>query len=167
MLEVSEHARDPTTELDEPVDRLGTTVAGTTGIEVRQDRLLPLPQRPAQPGDLRDRARLQSLNHPGGEPLSPGERVLEEHVTHVLGALVGDLDTDVILVRDERRLQTGPLSLGEAFPSGPQQVADAVERITLPTPMSGCLLLDTPTDVIDSTGGAWVRRYGRLGRRSS
>lgn len=76
-----------------------------------------------------------------------------EHVTHVLSTLVGDLDTDVILVRDECRLQTGLLPIGEAFPSGPQKVADTVERVAFAPPMPKSLLLDTTADVIDSAGG--------------
>ena len=105
MLEVAEPASDPPAQLDEPVDRLGATVAGTTGIEVRQDRRLPLPQRPAQSGDLRDRARRQGLDHAGGQPAPLSVSVLVEHVTDVLRALVGDFDSDMIPMRDEGRLQ--------------------------------------------------------------
>src|SRR5699024_461699 len=153
VLEVAEAASDPPAQLDDPVDRLGTTVAGTVGIEVRQDRRLPRPQRPAQPGDLRDRARRQGLDHAGSEQLALGERDLVEHVSDVQGALVGDLNADVILVRGERCLQPCLLSLGEAFASGPQEGPDAVERVALATPVPESLLLDTTADVINSAGG--------------
>ena len=52
-----------------------------------------------------------------------------EHVPDFLGALVGDLDANVIFVGCERRLQPRALSIGEAFASGAQEVADAVERV--------------------------------------
>nr|BFF05047.1 hypothetical protein GCM10023233_00160 [Brevibacterium otitidis]BFF08582.1 hypothetical protein GCM10023233_35510 [Brevibacterium otitidis] len=79
--------------------------------------------------------------------------VLVEHVTHVLGALVGDFDTDVVLVRSERRFESRTLPVGEAFAAGPQKVADAVERVSFASPVPECLLLDAPADVINSAGG--------------
>ena len=153
MIEVPESASDTTTELDEPVDGLGATVAGPVGIEVRQDRRLPLPQSPAQPDGLRDRTRRQGLDDAGRELAALGESVLVEHVTDVLPALVGDLNSDMILMRDERRLQTRLLPAGEAFASGPQGGADAVEEVAPASTVSERLLLDTMADIIDGAGG--------------
>ena len=153
MIEVAEPASDTTTKLDEPVDGLSATVTGPAGIEVRQNRRLPLPQSPAQPGDLRDRTRRQSLDDADGEPAALSERGLVKHVPDVLAALVGDLNSDMILMRDERRLQPGLLSLGEAFASGPQEVADAVERVALASAVAEGLLLNATANVIDSAGG--------------
>src|SRR5690625_3824181 len=87
------------------------------------------------------------------DSLALGERVLVEHVSDVQGALVGDLNADVILVRGERCLQPCLLSLGEAFASGPQEGPDAVERVALATPVPESLLLDTTADVINNAGG--------------
>lgn len=43
-------------ELDEPVDGLGATVGGSAGVEVGQERVLPLSEGAAEPGDFGDGA---------------------------------------------------------------------------------------------------------------
>lgn len=44
-----------------------------------------------------------NLNHAGSKLTTLDESVLVEHVSDVLSALVGDFDTDAVLVRSERR----------------------------------------------------------------
>ena len=56
-------------------------------------------------------------------------------------------------MRDERRLQPGRLPVGEAFASGTQEAAGAVERVALASPVSQRVLLDTTADIIDCAGG--------------
>lgn len=153
MLEVSEAASDATTELDEPVDGLGAAVAGTVGVEVRQERCPPPAQRLSQPRDLRDRAGRQRVDELLGQTPTLGRGGLVEHVTDVLGAHVGDLDRDVIGVGCERCFQAGLLAGGEAFLPGPEDVTDAVERVARTASVAEGLLLDPTARVIDGAGG--------------
>lgn len=51
VLDVREASGDAAVELDEAVDRLGAAVGGA-GVEVGQERVLPLAQGPAQPGEV-------------------------------------------------------------------------------------------------------------------
>ena len=52
VVAVAEAAGDAAVELDEPVDCLGAAVAGAVGVEVGQERVLPLSQGSAEAGDL-------------------------------------------------------------------------------------------------------------------
>ena len=56
VVAVAEAAGDATVELDQTVHGFGAAVAGATGVEVAEELGAPLPQRPAQAGDLGDRA---------------------------------------------------------------------------------------------------------------
>ena len=106
MLEVAEPAGDAAAEFDDPVDGLGATVTGPAGVEVRQQRCPPAAPGLPESGDLGDRAGRQLPDELLGEAASLGGGGLVEDVSEVLGALVGDLDGDMIRVRSERSGQT-------------------------------------------------------------
>ncbi len=69
------------------------------------------------------------------------------------------------LPRRERRVEPGPLPVGEALPSGAEDVADPVERISLAAAMAEGVLLDAATDVINR-GGAELDDVERVQHRS-
>jgi hypothetical protein len=50
-----------------PYDRFGGFVGGAVGVEVRQDRRLPLSECPAEAGDFRDGAGRERRDHLGHE----------------------------------------------------------------------------------------------------
>lgn len=76
-----------------------------------------------------------------------------EHVSDVLGALVGDLDRDVIGMGGECAGQTGLLARREALPPGAENMTDPVERLALAAAMPESLLLDPAANVIDRCAG--------------
>ena len=59
--------RDAAVELDEPVDCLGAAVAGAVGVEVGQERVLPLSQGSAEAVDLGDGAGREAVDDLLGE----------------------------------------------------------------------------------------------------
>ena len=69
-------------------------------------------------------------------------RVLVEHVSEVLGALVGDLDRNAIGMGRECAGQTDLLAKSETFPSGAENMTDPVEGVALAAPVAKGLLLD-------------------------
>ena len=73
-------------------------------------------------------------------------------VAELLGGVPGDFNFNVLLSRRERRVEPGPLPVGEALPSGAEDVADPVERISLAAAMAEGVLLDAATDVINRGG---------------
>lgn len=71
-----------------------------------------------------------------------GGCVLVEDVSDLLGAVVGDFDTDVRLVGNEGCMESFPLTLGEPITRGAQEKPDLVEGIACASAVSGCVLLD-------------------------
>src|SRR5699024_3294886 len=78
---------------------------------------------------------------------------LVEDVAEVLGAVVGDLDRDMLGMRRERAGQPSLLARGEAFPSGAENMTDPVEGVALAASVAESLLLDPAADVIDCSPG--------------
>lgn len=76
-----------------------------------------------------------------------------EHVSQVLGAVVGDLDRNVIGMGGQCAGQPGLLARREALPPGAENMADAVERVALAASVAEGLLLDPAADVIDGRTG--------------
>src|SRR5699024_9521252 len=100
-------------ELDEPVDGLGAAVARAVGVEVGQERCPPAAQSLPEPGDLWDRAGRQRSDQLLGEAASLGGCGLVEDVAEVLGAVVGDLDRDMLGMRRDRAGQPSLLARGD------------------------------------------------------
>lgn len=84
-------------------------------------------------------------------------------VAELLGGVPGDFNFNA-LPRRERRVEPGPLPVGEALPSGAEDVADPVERISLAAAMAEGVLLDAATDVINR-GGAELDNVERVQHR--
>jgi len=57
-------------EFDEPVDCSASDVGGAVGVEVGQERFLPLLEGAAEAGDLGDRAAREPVDNLDGEGLS-------------------------------------------------------------------------------------------------
>ena len=90
---------------------------------------------------------------PAGEASAPGKGGLVEHFAGVLGAVVGDLDRDMIGMGRERAGQPVLLARREAFAPRAQEVADPVERLALAASVAERLLLDSAANVIDRSAG--------------
>src|SRR5699024_6817492 len=153
VLEVSEPPSDAAAELYDPVDGFCPAVARAVGIEVGQECGLPSSQGLPEPRDLGDRAGRQRSDQLLGKSTTPGRSGLVEHVAEVLGALVGDLDRDVIGMGGECAGQTGLLARREALPPGAENMTDPVERLALAAAMPESLLLDPAAHVIDRCAG--------------
>ena len=67
---------------------------------------------------------------------------LVEDVSHVLGAVVGDFDTDMRLICREGLTESFLLTLRWPIPPGAQEKPDVGEGITLASAVSGRVLLD-------------------------
>jgi len=76
-----------------------------------------------------------------------------EDVAHLLGAVVGDFDTDMRLVCREGLTESFLLTLREPITRGAQKIADLIERITLAPAVTGRVLLDATTHLIESVTG--------------
>ena len=83
-----------------------------------------------------------------GQASALGEPVLMEDVSHLLGAVVGDFDTDMRLICREGLTEAFLLTLREPITRGAQEKPDVVERITLAPAVSGRVLLDATTHLI-------------------
>ncbi|CAM4110766.1 hypothetical protein HEMA109418_09415 [Helcobacillus massiliensis] len=153
MLDVAEPSGDAAAEFDDPVDGLGTAVARAVSIEVGQERVLPSTQGLTEPGDLRNRAGRQPLDQLLGQSSASGGRGLAEHVSDVLGALIGDLDRNMIGMGRECAGQTSLLTRREAFPSSAENMTDPIERLALAASAAEGLLLDPAADIIDRSPG--------------
>ena len=146
MLEVAEPAGDAAAEFDDPVDGFSATVARAIGVEVGQERGLPAALGLPQPRDLGDRAGWQGCDQLLGQAATCSGRGLVEHLSNLLGAVIGDLDRDVLGVCGERCIQPCLLPLGEAFSAGAEDVPDPVERIARTPPMAERPELDLFSD---------------------
>ena len=68
-----------------------------------------------------------------------------EDVSHVLGAVVGDFDTDMRLICREGLTESFLLTLREPITRGAQEKPDLIEGITLAPAVTGRVLLDAAT----------------------
>ena len=76
-----------------------------------------------------------------------------EDVAHLLGAVVGDFHTDMRLICREGLTESFLLTLREPITRGAQKIADLIERITLAPAVTGRVLLDATTHLIESVTG--------------
>ena len=65
-----------------------------------------------------------------------------EDLAHLLGAVVGDFDTDMRLIRREGLTEAFLLARGEPAARGAQKKPDLIEGITLAPAVTGRVLLD-------------------------
>ena len=78
---------------------------------------------------------------------------LVEDVSHVLGAVVGDFDTDMRLICREGLTESFLLTLREPITRGAQEKPDVVEGITLAPVVTGRVLLDATAYLIKGITG--------------
>ena len=88
-----------------------------------------------------------------GQASALGGCGLMEDVAHLLGAVVGDFDTDMRLICREGLTESFLLTLREPITRGAQKIADLIERITLAPAVTGRVLLDATTHIIESVTG--------------
>ncbi len=86
----------------------------------------------------------------GGQALAVGGCVLVEDVSDLLGAAVGDFDTDMRLICHEGLTEAFLLTLREPVARGAQKIADLIEGIALASAVTGRVLLDAATHLIES-----------------
>ena len=89
----------------------------------------------------------------GGQASALGGCILMEDLAHLLGAVVGDFDTDMRLICREGLTESFLLTLREPITRGAQKIADLIERITLAPAVTGRVLLDATTHLIESVTG--------------
>ena len=73
-----------------------------------------------------------------------------EDIAHLLGAVVGDFDTDMRLICHEGLTEAFLLTLREPITRGAQKKPDLIEGITLAPAVTGRVLLDAATHLIES-----------------
>ena len=88
-----------------------------------------------------------------GQASALGGCVLVEDVSDLLGAVVGDFHTDMRLICREGLTESFLLTLREPITRGAQKIADLIERITLAPAVTGRVLLDATTHLIESVTG--------------
>ena len=76
-----------------------------------------------------------------------------EDIAHLLGAVVGNFDTDMRLIRHEGLTESFLLTLREPITRGAQEKPDLVEGITLAAAVTGRVLLDATTYLIEGVAG--------------
>ena len=76
-----------------------------------------------------------------------------EDVSDLLGAAVGDFNTDMRLICREGCEESFLLARGEPITRGAQKIADLIERIALAPAVTGRVLLDAATHLIESIAG--------------
>ena len=86
----------------------------------------------------------------GGQALAVGGCVLMEDLTHLLGAAVGNFNTDMRLICHEGLTEAFLLAWGEPVARGAQKKPDLIEGITLAPAVTGRVLLDAATHLIES-----------------
>jgi len=86
----------------------------------------------------------------GGQALALGGCVLMEDVSDLLGAAVGDFDTDMRLICHEGLTEAFLLTWGEPVARGAQEKPDLIEGIALAPAVTGRVLLDAATHLIES-----------------
>ena len=97
-----------------------------------------------------------------GQALALGGCGLVEDVSGLLGAVVGDFDTDMRLICREGLMESFLLTLREPITRGAQEKPDLVEGIACASTVSGRVLLDAAayltwgiTGECDDVTGAW------------
>ena len=70
---------------------------------------------------------------------------LMEDVAHLLGAAVGDVDTDMRFICREGLTEAFLLTLREPITRGAQKIADLIEGVTFAPAVTGRVLLDAAT----------------------
>ena len=73
-----------------------------------------------------------------------------EDLAHLLGAVVGDFDTDMRLICHEGLTEAFLLTLREPITRGAQKKPDLIEGIPLAPAVTGRVLLDAATHLIES-----------------
>ena len=86
----------------------------------------------------------------GGQASAVVGCVLMEDVSDLLGAAVGDFDTDMRLICHEGLTEAFLLAWGEPVARGAQKIADLIEGIALASTVTGRVLLDAATHLIES-----------------
>ena len=86
----------------------------------------------------------------GGQALAVVGCVLMEDVSDLLGAAVGDFNTDMRLICHEGLTEAFLLARGEPVARGAQKIADLIEGIALASAVTGRVLLDAATHLIES-----------------
>ena len=82
-----------------------------------------------------------------------GGCVLMEDVSDLLGAAVGDFDTDMRLICHEGLTEAFLLTLREPITRGAQKIADLIEGIPLASTVTGRVLLDATAHLIKGITG--------------
>ena len=85
-----------------------------------------------------------------GQASALGGCGLMEDVAHLLGAVVGDFHTDMRLICREGLTESFLLTLREPITRGAQKIADLIEGIPLASTVTGRVLLDAATYLIES-----------------
>ncbi len=78
----------------------------------------------------------------GGQALALGGCGLVEDVSDLLGAVVGDFDTDMRIICREGLTESFLLTLREPITRGAQEKPDLIEGIALAPAVAQCVLLD-------------------------
>ena len=73
-----------------------------------------------------------------------------EDVSDLLGEQIGDFDTDMRLICHEGLTEAFLLTLRESITRGAQKIADLIEGIPLASAVTGRVLLDAATYLIES-----------------
>ena len=73
-----------------------------------------------------------------------------EDVSDLLGAALGDFDTDMRLIYHEGLTEAFLLTWGEPVARGAQKIADLIEGIALASTVTGRVLLDAAAYLIES-----------------
>ena len=89
----------------------------------------------------------------GGQASAVGGCVLVEDVSDLLGAAVGDFDTDMRLICREGLTEAFLLTLREPITRGAQKKPDLIEGIPLAPAVTQGVLLDAATHLIESVAG--------------
>ena len=76
-----------------------------------------------------------------------------EDLAYLLGAVVGDFDTDMRLICREGCAESFLLTLREPITRGTQEIADLIEGITCASTVSGRVLLDAAAHLIKGITG--------------
>ena len=108
----------------------------------------------------------------GGQASAVGGCVLMEDVSDLLGAAVGDFNTDMRLICHEGLTEAFLLAWGEPVARGAQKIAVLIEGIALASAVTGRVLLDAAThltwgvaseldDVKGTSGAGGVRGAGQ------
>lgn len=129
-------------ELDDADIGLGDAVVHLPGREVREERVLPTLQRPAQGRDLGDRAGVQYIDDDLGDPLPLGGVLLVVGGAPLRGALPRDEHFVVCGISLDHSTELGTLLIGEVLGPGTQDGLNPIKRATIATTMTQrCRLL--------------------------